>query len=273
MARRLRVVLIHHPTVALRLSRFGSEFSQFGASGIYLGNVYRRIIPQSLVQVAAILERQLSAEVQIVDLRILDPDREELDKGLDWDGLLVQTWRVGAPFAAADSAVESADWVGISSHFTFESGIVASLIAHVKRVKPSIRVAVGGADVRARASDYIQMGADLAFRGDFDPEQLREDGELPRIVPEYRYPFTELNRPAFHLLDHLQEYTDSHDGRVPESVSTPVAFAYFTRGCPRECDFCESRRTKFEMLPLKESIELLECYRRAGIQTINFSKG
>ena len=110
------------------------------------------------------------------------------------------------------------------------------------------------------------------FRGDVDPAALVEhDWSEPRIVEDYRLPFTALSRPAFHKLGDVARYIDSHDGPVPEGVSTPVGFIYFTRGCPRECDFCESRRTKFEALPLDDAIEMLKHYRDNGIRTLNFS--
>ncbi|WP_428263596.1 cobalamin-dependent protein [Haliangium sp.] len=276
MTPNLKVTLIHHPTVALRVFGFGDDFPTFQESGIFLGNVYRRIIPQSLARVASVIERDLpNAEVDILDLRILDPDREEPDQRIDWDGYVVETRRVGAAFSRANDAIAGSDWIGLSSHFTFESGVVAKLIAHAKRLKPSVKVMVGGADVKARPEAYLAMGADLAFRGDFDPHCLRDLSSSPRpsprIVDEYRYPFEPLSAPAFHKLPHLQQYTDSHDGPVPTNVSHPVAFAHFTRGCPRECDFCESRRTKFEMLPLDACIAMLEHYKCAGIRTINFA--
>jgi hypothetical protein len=77
--------------------------------------------------------------------------------------------------------------------------------------------------------------------------------------------------PAFAKMTHLMDYKDSHDGRVPEGVSFPIGFAYFTRGCPRECDFCESRKSVFDVLALEESIQMLENYWRAGIRTLNFA--
>ncbi|HYF85492.1 radical SAM protein [Azospirillum sp.] len=139
-------------------------------------------------------------------------------------------------------------------------------------IKPSVKILVGGADAKARPQYYVAAGADIVFRGDVDPAALVEhDWSEPRIVEDYRLPFTALSRPAFHKLGDVARYIDSHDGPVPEGVSTPVGFIYFTRGCPRECDFCESRRTKFEALPLDDAIEMLKHYRDNGIRTLNFS--
>ncbi len=272
MKKRIKVTLIHHPTVALRISGFTDPaFEAYADSGIYLGNVYRRIIPQSLTGVAAVMERELPVDVEILDLRIVDPDREETYKVLDWEGYELETRRVGAAFSYADEAIAASDWIGLSSHFTFESAVVRDLIAHARGVNPAVKVLVGGADVKARPAFYVEAGADMVFRGDFSPQAVAEDDWTQPVVGDYRHPFAELTAPAFDKLPHLMEYQDSHDGTVPDGVSYPIGFAYFTRGCPRECDFCESRLTKFEALELDACFELLENYQKAGIRALNFA--
>jgi radical SAM superfamily enzyme YgiQ (UPF0313 family) len=186
---------------------------------------------------------------------------------------------VGAHFSAADEAIEESDWIGMSSHFTFESGVIRDLIAYIKKRKPSIKVMVGGADVKARPQDYLQMGADLAFVGDFDPGAFKSHASAGRpltiagsnVLGPYSHPFPELTSPSFEKLKHLASYSDSHDGPVPEGVSSPIGFIYFTRGCPRECNFCESRQSKFEALDLDTSIKMLQHYQQAGIHTLNFA--
>lgn len=275
-ARRPRVTLIHHPTAAVRISGFAAPpFDAFVGEGIYLGNIYRRIIPQSLAQVAAVLARDCPVEVEILDLRILDPDREEVTARIDWEGYALETSRVGGAFEHADEAIERSDWIGLSSHFTFESRQVVDLMAHAKRRKPAIRIMVGGADAKARPQHYLRHGADLVFRGDFDPEAfnaaLTSTARDATAFADTRHPFRLLTRPAFEKLEHLAEYTDSHDGPVPDGVSHPIGFVYFTRGCPRECDFCESRLTRFEILDLESCIATAEHYKRAGIRCLNFS--
>lgn len=268
----MKVTLVHHPTVALKVSGFQApEFEAFSATGIYLGNIYRRIIPPSLPRVASVLERELAADVRILDLRIADWRREEIYKSLMWEGYRVDAYRVGAPFAAADAAIQESDWLGLSSHFTFESGVVADLIAYARRLKPSIKIMVGGADVTARPHDYLSFGADLVFVGDLNPDVLRHDLRGPTLSAPFRYHFEGLITPAFDKLLHLHEYSDSHDGPVPEGVPFPIGFIYFTRGCPRECNFCESRRTRFEPLDYDLALRMVEHYRRAGIRTLNFA--
>jgi radical SAM superfamily enzyme YgiQ (UPF0313 family) len=270
--RPLKITLLHHPTVALRISGFSSpDFEVFADSGLYLGNVYRKIMPPSLPRVASVMERDLEAKVEILDLRMAEYTRDEIYRVVDWEGYRAEVTRIGAPFSYADQAILESDWIGITSHFTFESGIIKDLIGYAKTVNPQIKIMVGGADVKARPHDYLSFGADLAFIGDFNPQALRGDNTCQRVEGPYLHSFEELTLPSFDKLQHLNEYTDSHDGTVPEGVQTPIGFIYFTRGCPRECDFCESRRSQFEALHLNTSISMLEHYRESGIKTLNFA--
>ncbi|MBI3653790.1 MAG: cobalamin B12-binding domain-containing protein [Acidobacteria bacterium] len=265
-----KVTLIQHPTVAIKITGFTNpDFDYLAYSGIYLGNIYRRIIPASLARVASVMERELGFEVDILDLRVADCDREERYKVLDWEGYQVEVLKVGAPFSYADQAILESDIIGISSHFTYESGVVKDLIGYIKQLNPQVKVIVGGADVSARPHDYLAFGADLAFIGDFNPQELASGNWEPRMVGAYRHPFEALTKPAFHKLPHLMEYEDSHDGPVPEGVQTPIGFIYFTRGCPRECNFCESRKSVYEYLDLEVATAMLDHYQQAGIRTLN----
>lgn len=270
---RPQILLIHHPTPALHMSGFlDPAFVEFRESGIYLGNIYSKIMPPSLPRVASVLTQHLDADVQIFDLRLRGVGKRTRYKEILWeDQYDIHVDRWGAPFDECDDAVSAADWVGLSSHFTFESGVVRDLIQHVKRVKPAVKVMVGGADVKARPADYVRFGADLAFVGDCDPSAVASYEGGQHIVAAYSHPFEELTRPSFGLLNEFSQYEDSHDGPVPEGVSFPIAFIYFTRGCPRECDFCESRRSVFQKLDIDRSIAMLEYYHSAGIRSLNFS--
>jgi len=271
--KRIKITLIQHPTVALKIHGFNNPgFDEFAESGLYLGNIYRRVIPDSLSRLASIMERELEADVDILDLRVLDPNREETYKVVDWDGYTIDVRRVGASFSHLDKAVEESDWIGLSNHFTFESGIIRDLITYIRKIKPTIKIIVGGADVTARPHEYLSFGANLATVGDFDPQAfIEESASEKKVLGPNRIPFKELIDPAFNKLHYLSEYKDSHDGPVPEGVQSPIGFIYFTRGCPRECDFCESRKTKYEALDVDNAVTMLENYRAAGIKTLNLS--
>lgn len=264
------ITLIHHPTVALKISGFDKlKYREFANAGIYLGNIYRKIMPASLTRVASIIEENLDCETKILDVRLAGYNKSETYKIIDWEGYKVEAQRIGESFEYANQEILSSEWIGLSSHFTFESGIIKDLIAHAKKINPKIKIMVGGADVRVRPDDYLSFGADLVFLGDFNPKSLKNFDGKPKIVDIYRHSFEELTAPAFHKLNDINEYSDSHDGPTPTGVSKPIGFIYFTRGCPRECNFCESRQTGYEGIDLGHSIALLDNYYKAGIRTLN----
>jgi hypothetical protein len=272
MSKPLKVALIHHPTPALHVCGFVDPDLSELSGGIYLGNTYGRIMPPSLPKVAAVLNRSIGADVDIIDLRLNDANARQVYKAVTWEQQYTITIeRVGSPFVDCDAHVEAADWVGISSHFTFESGVVRDLIRHIKTVKPQVKVMVGGADVKARPNDYLGYGADLAFVGDCDPAALRDYRDGQHVVGPHTHPFQQLTSPAFEKLSRLSDYVDSHDGPVPAGVGYPIGFIYLTRGCPRECNFCESRRSTFERLSFHDCLAMLERYQDAGILSLNFS--
>jgi radical SAM superfamily enzyme YgiQ (UPF0313 family) len=264
------ITLIHHPTVALKISGFDkSNYAEFTESGVYLGNIYRKIMPASLTRVAKVIEDNIDYEAKILDIRLAGYDKADTFRTIDWEGYKIEVQRIGEYFDYADEDIINSEWLGLSSHFTFESGVIKDLISHAKKVNPKIKIMVGGADVRVRSQDYLNFGADLAFLGDFNPKDITNFDGKPRIADIYRHPFNELNSPSFHKLDNICDYTDSHDGPTPTGVTAPIGFIYFTRGCPRECDFCESRRTGHESLDIDSSVEMLSNYHKAGIRTVN----
>ena len=183
------LILINHPTPAFTLvSKADPE------ERIFLGNVYRQTMPVSLARVAAIIEAEIGLDVNILDLKALDPDRETVYKQVDLGDRFAIVTRIGAEFEKARDAILSSDWIGFSNHFTFESGIIRDLIHYARTIKPSVKILVGGADAKARPHYYVAAGADIVFRGDVDPAALVEhDWSEPRIVENYRFPFTALS--------------------------------------------------------------------------------
>jgi len=262
-----KIILINHPTVSFALEEHGGT-----KDVLYLGNSYKYAMPISLVRVATILESKLGIDADIFDMKASPFARNEVYKEVDFGLRNALISRVGINIEMIDEIVEGYDAVGFSNHFTYESGIVRELIQRCRTKHPKIKILAGGADVKARPHFYINAGADMAFVGDINIDAIRDnDWSSPTIVPAYRYPFEGLSKPDFSKLSDVSIYTDSHDGPVPEAVTEPVGFAYFTRGCPRECDFCESRRTKFEALPIEAAFDMLDHYVASGIKTINFS--
>ncbi len=266
----MNVNLVHLPTIRLELVDYRNK--RLGINGpMRLGNAYPNIMPSSLPRVAGAIRGGVGGEreirVGITDLRAIAPLEEKHFKTVRWEGHRVDVMRVGASFEQAEAAIRSSDVLGLSSHFTYESGVIVEFMGFAKRLKPGVLIAVGGADVRARPEYYLQNGADIVLTGDVKPEELKSP-RGKRIV-DYRIPFGELAKPAFDLLPNLSRYVDSHDGPVPEGVPTPIAFVYFTRGCFRDCGYCETAGTRHEMIDLQIAELMARHYKDSGIRTLN----
>ena len=253
----MKVSLIQLPTVAVKMYGYPGS----SESGIYLGHVYREVMPLSLPRVASVIQNEVGEDVSILDLRIADPNNEEVYKGFDYEGFNMEARRVGASFDLADKVIAESDWIGLSAHFAFESHVVRDFIQHAKKLNPGVKVMVGGHDATKRPEKYTEFGADLVFEGDFNPEF--KTGEL------YWHDIGKLTKPSFALLDNLESYIDSHDGPLPAGAPTPVGFIYFTRGCQRECYFCDRIERTYRKVDLESSISALEHYQKEGIKSLN----
>jgi radical SAM superfamily enzyme YgiQ (UPF0313 family) len=257
----MKALLVQQPTIELKVLDMAQK-------PLVLGHVYGTAMPSSLARIARALSQQVD-EVSFSDLRTADPSNKTLHKKYEWEGGMLEVNRVGADFQQIDDEVRGTDIVGISSHFTCESGVVEALIQHIKEVNRKVKVVVGGADVKTRPQEYIKMGADLAVRSGLNPAIIKSFPKEPKIVGAPLPSLKEAVLPDFDpLKDNLPKYTIGHDGDLPEGIRPPVATIYFSRGCSKGCDFCETRN-KFEILDLEDAKALLRNYKLAGITTLD----
>lgn len=254
------ITLFQLPTVGL-------ELRGLAGSPIFTGNIYSRILPASLTRVASVIKQVLRDEVRIVDLRVTEPHRQEPYKVFQWEGFTITAMRIGAAFENADIVIRISQFIGLSCHFAYEFQVARDFMAHAKRVNPSVRIVVGGADAIIRPGAYRRAGADVVcVENNANPWLFSKDGLANQNPCRLRDVAV---RPALDKLDHLAQYTDSHDGPVAEDIPMPIGFTYFSRGCSRECAFCDMRRTAYEVLDLDACLAMLDHYKRAGIRTIN----
>lgn len=87
------LTLINHPTPCFTLLE-----KEPGAKPVYLGNVYRCTMPVSLARVASVLEAALDIDVDILDLKAIDPANEIAYKTVDLGGRIATIKRSGGAF-------------------------------------------------------------------------------------------------------------------------------------------------------------------------------
>jgi hypothetical protein len=259
-----RFTLVHGPAVKLRLN------------GDNLGAVRTNHPKISQRMLAAIIERELpGASVRILDMRAEYQDVETRFKTVPYGRRTLDIYRVGQPFEEIADEIATSDVVVFTCNFTQEAGVVGDLITFCKRVNPRVQAWVGGSDAMVRRGEvdrpayYAARGADFVSTGDGEvslPRLLRHE-DVPAVAN--LADFDDVPNPALHLV-HLDRYTESHEGGLPDGVSTPLMYLETSRGCRQTCDFCSTPFTKgrYRYMSQERIEEVLGYYRDCGIQTL-----
>lgn len=137
----------------------------------------------------------------------------------------------------------------------------ARVIALLKRVNPSLRIVLGGPEVRfAEASLY---GADVIIRGEGEIafprvcEQLLAGEDVPALVDGGLPSLAQINLP-------YDQYTD-------EDIRQRIVYVESSRGCPFRCEFCLSSRDKeVRAFPLKTLLPAFERLIHRGCRCFKF---
>ena len=258
------MLLIHCPAVKLKMN------------GANLGAVRTHYPKLSQLMLAAITEKEFpDASVQIADMRTGDPGKEISYKHIDYGDNTIEALRVGQDFLDIQDKIEWADLIILTSNFTQEACVIGDLIEFSKKVKPSIKVFVGGSDAMVKRGEvdrtayYYSRGADLIAGGDGEitlPQALR--GEQSRANPVLS-DFDSVPNPALHLID-IASCTEDHEGPLPPSVEPPLMYVETSRGCRQSCDFCATPFTKgrYRYMSQGRIEDLLQYFRVAGIRTL-----
>jgi radical SAM superfamily enzyme YgiQ (UPF0313 family) len=138
------------------------------------------------------------------------------------------------------------------------------LVALLKRVRPDVRVVVGGPEVSyeteqqdiARLADHVITGeADLKFAEVC--AQLIEGRRPPKIIASELPQFAQLTLP-------YECYTD-------EDVAHRVIYVEASRGCPFTCEFClSSLDIPVRAAPLEPFLAAMETLLRRGVRQFKF---
>ena len=140
----------------------------------------------------------------------------------------------------------------------------AEVVASIKRVRPDIKIILGGPEVSYETEDQpIVKLADHVITGEADlkfAEVCREllgRAELPRIIPAELPEFSQIV-PPYDL------YTD-------DDIAHRIIYVEASRGCPFTCEFClSSLDIPVRQIPLPALLEQLQRLLDRGVKQFKF---
>jgi len=137
----------------------------------------------------------------------------------------------------------------------------ARVISLLKRVNPSLRIVLGGPEVRFAETSL--HGADVIIRGEGEIafpnvcERLLAGEDVPALVDGGLPSLAEINMP-------YDQYTD-------EDIRQRIVYVEASRGCPFRCEFCLSSRDKeVRTFPLETLLPALEGLIHRGCRCFKF---
>ncbi|HEY0514094.1 MAG TPA: radical SAM protein [Thermoanaerobaculia bacterium] len=259
----------------------------------YLGTVRTHMHKAPLTALAAWVRE--TANVRIVDMQTRDRQATRYGE-IEFEGMVLEKYRLGCPFEAVDDEIRDSDIVGINANFTHSRLIAADFARHAKRRNPRCTVIVGGTDAAGDPEYFLRNGADIVVKGEGELvfreliESLDRGSGLaavPSIVYQdggsfvhnqdtflrERLDVDSLPPPDLDGVD-LATYTDTGEGRPPFGLHGPFISVETSRGCAQACTFCATPFTKgrYRYMSLPRIEEHFKYFRSRGINTLLFQE-
>ncbi|MBI5228419.1 cobalamin B12-binding domain-containing protein [Candidatus Micrarchaeota archaeon] len=232
-------------------------------------------------------KKGIKGDVKVVDLKSVE-EPDQWRSNVQEYGALQYGDKTLTKFFVGDGMdrvheLEGFDIIGITSNFTAESAGVIRVIERIRQINNNAILLVGGRDANARPEFYRNAGADIVALGDSDasfPNFVCDTvmGKRIMLTPLEllnSQPFRGLPQHDFSLLPNLHRYRESGSGyffkETKKRKRPKVAYIELSRGCDRDCNFCDSRLTKrknFEIEFIKENIR---NHKRNGVGILLFS--
>lgn len=235
--------------------------------------------------------RGIAATIRIIDMQTLGSD-EECYGSLDYEGLILDKFRIGCTFESVADRVREDDVVGINANFTHSRRIETDFARFAKAKNPRALVVFGGSDATQDPEYFLRNGADVVVRGEAEitfellleaVSQKRDLATVPNLsfvrngtvtnTPKRflsdAYDVETMPPPDLGLVD-LSKYTDTGEGQPPEGVTGPFISVETSRGCAQACTFCATPSTKgrYRYMKLERIREHFEYFSRMGVTTL-----
>ncbi len=232
----------------------------------------------------------VEADFRIIDTQV-DDDEPVHYKSFSYGPRTIECIRYGGAFERYDDSLREADIVGISNNFTNSAGVVADFARYARSVNPSALVVGGGMDVTARSEWYLSNGFDVVVQleaeftfakiiearvkgeslSDAIACQEVEGGHI--VVGSPPLDLDELPPMALDLIDDLDTYDDTGEGRPPSTVAAPFTCFESSRGCYRSCSFCATpMRGRYRYMSPEAVEKHFAYFRSMGISNILFQE-
>lgn len=283
MKREINLKLIEPPVVSLRL-----EGSILGTDRIETPNPTQPVLLPSLEE--GLVDLGYICNSEIINMKLTS--NESFQGTLNIGDLEIEKYVMGASFESIEEKIKEADIIGITSNHTISSVNVNGLIRYAKKVKPTLKILVGGSDASARPNYYLNAGADAVVKGEGEYNAphainaLLKNSSLDNISRIFykkgndviltngilgsdSVDMNSLPLPALDKID-ITRFIDTGEGPLVDGASLPL-WAYETsRGCKNNCDYCTtpSLRQGYRFMNLEKISELFTFLKNKGVKTL-----
>lgn len=259
----------------------------------YLGTVRTHMHKAALTALAAWVKPV--ADVSIVDMQTQNPQAIKYGE-IDFNGLVLEKYRVGTPFDEVAESIKESDIVGINANFTHSRLIAAHFAQYAKQTNKRCKVVVGGTDATAEPEYFLRNGADLVVKGEGELAfhhiirnlsqgkdlstigniSYNEEGSFRHNPNSFLRDQFDVNSLPPHDLEsvNLSTYTDTGEGQPPFNLQGPFISVETSRGCAQACTFCATpfAKGRYRYMGLEGIKKHFEYYKAKGVSTLLFQE-